>query len=136
VANLFLKVNNDFDDLPAVANSATQFLRSKSASSDVIFAANLAIEEIVTNIVKYGYDDALNHEITIRLDVTANTLNIEICDDGKEFDPFNQPEQGIVLASKEPNIGGLGIYFVRRMLDTCEYDRRDGRNIVRLSKKL
>ena len=83
MADLFLKVTNDFDDLPMVANSATQFLKSKSASSEVIFAANLAIEEIVTNIVKCGYDDALKHEITIRLDVTANTLNIEICDDGK-----------------------------------------------------
>ena len=136
MANVVLKINNDFDDLRAAAGSAKQFLESKSVSSHVIFAANLAIEEIVTNIVKYGYDDALKHEITLRLEVTENTLNIEICDDGREFNPFNQPEPGISLQPKDPNIGGLGILFVRKMLDVCVYNRRDGRNTVKLSKKL
>ena len=136
MAKFVLKINNDFDDLRAAADPATQFLESKSASSRVIFAANLAIEEIVTNIIKYGYDDSLKHEITVHLDVTENMLNIEICDDGKEFDPFSQPEPDISLASKEPKIGGLGIHFVRKMLDACAYNRHDGRNIVKLSKKL
>jgi anti-sigma regulatory factor (Ser/Thr protein kinase) len=136
VSDFVLKINSDFDDLPAAADAATQFLESNKASPDVIFAANLAIEEIVTNIIKYGYDDALKHEITVRLDVTENMLNIEICDDGKEFNPFNQPEPDISLSPEEPQIGGLGIHFVRKMLDACAYDRRDGRNIVKLSKKL
>ena len=131
-----LKINNDFDDLRAAADSATQFLKSNNASSEVIFAANLAIEEIVTNVIKYGFDDASKHEIAVRLEMTENTLNIEICDHGKEFNPFNQPEPDISLPSKEPKIGGLGVHFVRKMLDACAYDRRDGRNIVRLSRKL
>jgi two-component sensor histidine kinase len=58
VTHFVLKINNDFDDLRAAADSATQFLKSNNASSEVIFAANLAIEEIVTNIIKYGFDDA------------------------------------------------------------------------------
>ena len=136
MTHFVLKINNDFDDLRAAADSATQFLKSYNASAEVIFAANLAVEEIVTNAIKYGYDDALKHEIAIRLEMTENTLNIEICDDGKEFNPFNEPEPDISLPPKELKIGGLGVYLVRKMLDACSYDRRDGRNMVRLSKKL
>jgi len=136
VTHFVLKINNDFDDLRAATDSATQFLRSNNASPEVIFAANLAMEEIVTNIIKYGYGDALKHEIAVRLEMTESMLDVEICDDGKEFNPFNQPEADILLPSKEPKIGGLGVHFVRKMLDACAYERRDGRNMVRLSKKL
>ena len=136
MSDVVLRINSDFDYLAAAADATTQFLESNNASPDVIFAANLAIEEIVTNIIKYGYDDALKHEITVRLDLTENMLNIEICDDGKEFNPFNQAEPDTSLPPGEPQIGGLGIHFVRKVLDACAYDRRDGRNIVKLSKKL
>ncbi|HEY5705080.1 MAG TPA: ATP-binding protein [Terrimicrobiaceae bacterium] len=136
MSDFILKINNDFDALPAAAEAVTQFLESNNASPDVVFAANLAIEEIVTNIIKYGYDDALKHEITVRLEVTENTLNLEICDDGKEFNPFDQPEPDISDPSEGSRIGGLGIHFVRKMVDVCAYHRRDGRNIVKLRRKL
>jgi anti-sigma regulatory factor (Ser/Thr protein kinase) len=136
VPDIVFKINSDFDELPAAAAAATQFLESHSASASVIFAANLAIEEIVTNTIKYGYDDAHTHEIIVRLEMTPNTLTIEICDDGKEFNPFNQPEPDISLRSEGPRIGGLGVHFVRRMLDTFAYDRRNGRNVVKLGKRL
>jgi serine/threonine-protein kinase RsbW len=134
VADFFLKIKSDFDDLPAAADAATQFLESNNAFPGVIFAASLAIEEIVTNIIKYGYDDALKNEITVRLALLENMLEIEICDDGEEFNPFNQPEPDVSSGARR--IGGLGIHFVRNMLDTCSYERRNGRNIVKLSKKL
>lgn len=134
MADFVLKINSDFDDLPAAADAATQFLESNNASPDVVFAASLAIEEIVTNIIKYGYDDALKNEITVRLALLENMLEIEICDDGEEFNPFNQPEPDVSSGARQ--IGGLGIHFVRNMLDTYSYERRDGRNIVKLSKKL
>jgi len=134
VSDFVLKINSDFDYLPAAADAATQFLESNNASPDVVFAASLAIEEIVTNIIKYGYDDALKNEITVRLALLENMLEIEICDDGEEFNPFNQPEPDVSSGARQ--IGGLGIHFVRNMLDNYSYERRDGRNIVKLSKKL
>ena len=92
-----------------------QLLESNHAPSEVIFAANLAIEENATNIIKYGYDDDLKHEIAIGLEMTENLLIIEISD-GKEFNPFDRPEADILLPTKEPKIGGLGVHLVRRML--------------------
>lgn len=136
VSDLVFKIRNDFDDLPAVASAATQFLEKNEIPPDVIFAANLAIEEIVTNTIKYGYGDMLEHEIAIRLSLTTDALKIEICDDGNEFDPFSQPEPNLRIPCNQREIGGLGIHFVRNMLDAFAYVRRDGRNIVSLTKRL
>ena len=106
----------------------------RNISSQAIFAANLAIEEIVSNVLKYGYHDASEHEITIGLTLAENTLEIEISDDGRAFDPFNQPVAHASHAAHR--IGGLGIHLIRNMLDRCEYKRHNGRNIIRLTKGL
>lgn len=135
-SDLTLRIPNTFDALTTAAEETTRFLEENSASPDAVFAANLAIEELVTNIVKYGYDDSAAHEIVIALSVLNNELRIEISDDGHEFNPFDQPEPDTTLPAEERPIGGLGIHFVRNMLDDCAYCRTDGKNIVTLSKKI
>lgn len=135
MAELILSIRNSLGELSVAANSATQFLQSMNVSRGVIFAANLAIEEIITNTIKYGYDDELAHEIVLRLDLSESVLRIEISDDGREFNPFDQPEPALVPSPEGPSIGGLGIHFVRKMLDSRAYCRRGGRNIIKLSKR-
>ena len=83
MAELILSIRNSLGELSVAANSATQFLQSMNVSRGVIFAANLAIEEIITNTIKYGYDDELAHEIVLRLNLSESVLHIEISDDGR-----------------------------------------------------
>jgi len=135
-SDLTLRLPNSYDALATAADDTTGFLETHSATPDAVFAANLAIEELVTNIIKYGYDDDAAHEITIRLAVSGSELQIEITDDGHEFNPFDQPEPDTSLATEDRPIGGLGIHFVRNMLDGCAYTRSAGRNTVILKKKL
>lgn len=134
-SDLTLRLPNSFDALSAAADDTAGFLETHSAPPDAVFAANLAIEELVTNIIKYGYDDTDTHEIVIRLAVSDNELRIEISDDGHAFNPFDQPEPDTSLPAEERPIGGLGIHFVRNMLDECKHTRNEGRNIVTLTKK-
>jgi len=136
VADLSLSLQNDFGELPSLAENVSIFLESHQAPDETVFAANLAIEELVTNIIKYGYDDRDAHTISLRLSLTPESLQIEIRDDGHEFNPFNQPEPDTTLPANERDIGGLGIHFVRKMLDSCDYCRQDGTNIVTVTKKL
>ena len=63
---LAFKIRNDLNDLRGVAAATTEFLEARRASQEVIFAANLAIEEMVSNTVKYGYSDGLQHQIDIQ----------------------------------------------------------------------
>jgi anti-sigma regulatory factor (Ser/Thr protein kinase) len=136
VAELPLTIRNDLDGVSEATKATTRFLEANKASPEVVFAANLAIEEIVTNAIKYAYSDTKQHEMTVRLCLTASALEIEITDDGNEFDPFAHPQPDLSLPPSQRPIGGLGIHFVRNMLDACSYVRREGRNIVRLTKKL
>ena len=136
MADLSLSLRNDFSELPALAENVTTFLESNEAPPEAVFAANLAIEELVTNIVKYGYDDQDPHVIEMKLSLQDNVLAIEIRDDGHEFNPFDRPEPDTSLPAAERDIGGLGIHFVRKMLDSCTYLREDGMNIVTVTKNL
>jgi serine/threonine-protein kinase RsbW len=91
VAALALKIRNDLNDLRGVSIATTEFLESNGASPEAIFAANLAIEEMVSNTIKYGYSDSLRHHIEIDLLLDDNALEIEIRDDGHHFDPCAYP---------------------------------------------
>ena len=133
---LAFKVRNDLNDLRGVAAATTEFLETNRASPEVIFAANLAIEEMVSNTIKYGYSDGLEHQIEIQLLLGASDLEIEICDDGGPFDPFAYPAPRPSPPGDKRQAGGLGIHFVRNILDGFNYVRREGQNIVRLTKRL
>jgi len=134
VAELTLLLRNSFDELPRLAESATAFLEDHEASPEVVFAINLALEELITNIVKYGYDDEGEHEIFVRLARREGAVELEIRDDGHVFNPFDQPEPDTSLPAEEREIGGLGIHFVRQMLDSHHYERCEGHNVVVLTK--
>jgi serine/threonine-protein kinase RsbW len=136
VPALALKIRNDLNNLPGIAVAATEFLETNGASQEVIFAANLAIEEMVSNTIKYGFSDDLQHQIEIQLSLSTSVLEIEIRDDGGPFDPFAYPAPSLSLPSDQRKTGGLGIHFVRNILDGFNYMRREGQNIVRLTKRL
>jgi len=131
-----LRLRNDFSELSALADATTNFLEENQTGLDAVFAANLAIEELVTNIIKYGYDDEAVHEISVHIAKNADTVHIRVCDDGHEFNPFDHPEPDTTLPAEQREIGGLGIHFVRNMLDSCDYRREGDTNIVTIIKKL
>ncbi len=134
-AETLLRLQNDFSELPATAVKVAEFLESQGTPSDMVFAADLAIEELVTNIIKYGYDDTEPHEILVRLSLPEGNLVIQLEDDGHPFNPFDRPTPDIHAPVEERQIGGLGIHFVKNLLDTCEYRRTNDRNVVTLTKK-
>jgi serine/threonine-protein kinase RsbW len=135
VSALAFKIRNDLNDLVALAGATTEFLESNGASPEVIFAANLTLEEMVSNTIKYAYGDGLEHQIEVQLLLGANALEIEIRDDGRPFDPCAHPEPSSSAVGDKREVGGLGIHFVRNILDSFNYVRRDGKNVVRVTKR-
>jgi sigma-B regulation protein RsbU (phosphoserine phosphatase) len=95
---------------------------------------NLALEEWVVNVIQYGYTDALEHRIELRLWRDAREVRVVIEDDGRAFDPTAYAEADTSLSVAERPIGGLGIHFIRKMMDRFTYRRDDGHNIVTLTK--
>lgn len=99
-------------------------------------AADLALEEHLTNVMEYAYDDRREHEIRVRLDVNGAHLVVEVEDDGRAFDPTQAPEADTSLPLDQRPIGGLGIHFIRRCMDEVRYQRQANRNVLRMIKRL
>jgi len=97
----------------------------------------LALDEVVTNIVKYAYRDDGRHEITIRCVLRGSALETTIEDDGIAFDPLlaaPAPDLDSPVASRR--VGGLGVHFLRNLMSEVSYQRLAGRNRLTLKQEL
>jgi anti-sigma regulatory factor (Ser/Thr protein kinase) len=102
----------------------------------VLQAADLALEEHVTNVFKHAYTDTAPHEIRVRLSRGGGALHVEVEDDGRAFNPLEAPPVDTSIPLEERPIGGLGIHLMRRFMDELDYRREGSRNILRMTKRL
>ena len=131
---LEISVANDLRGISSAAARIDAFCTAHGLASRICFAVTLVVDELVTNTIGYGYDDNGEHRIDLALRIEGGTLTVEIADDGRVFDPFRAPEQDMSASMEERARGGLGIYLVRKTMDTVAYRRKDGRNVVTLTK--
>ncbi len=133
---LHLRVENRHDELDRVSAAIEEFAEEAEWPLDLVFKINLALEEIVINVMNYGHEDGL-HEIDISLIADGNSLTIEIVDDGRPFDPLTDaPKPDVDAELEDRNIGGLGIHLVRKMMDDVRYRREEGKNHLTLVTSL
>lgn len=135
--NIRLKLINQVSELDKLVASLEEIGAAWNIPPKVIMELNLSLEELFTNIVFYAYETPEEHAITIDYQLPEERiLQVTITDDGK---PFNLLESSAnELLGKpidERKIGGLGIHFVREMMDKVDYKRVDNKNIVILTKK-
>ncbi len=119
---------NKIRDLSRMPELVAQLAEQQGLSEDVVFGMNVALDEMLSNIIKYGYTDDAIHEIRIRLSVAGPMLIAEIEDDGQPFDPCAAPPVDIDAPMEERKVGGLGIHIVRSLMAEVGYARVDGRN--------
>lgn len=93
----------------------------------------LAFDEIVCNIAKYG---GCKQPIAIHVSVTDTEVSAYVIDDGVEFDPLQMPEPDTTSGIEERAVGGLGIFLVKKMMDSVVYERRDQHNRLSFAKRL
>lgn len=101
----------------------------------VIADVCIALDEILTNIVDYGYTDDAEHEIRITLQVLDNSLEALIEDDGVPFNPLTSAAPDLGAPLQPRRVGGVGIHFVRKLMDEVAYDRVGDRNRLVLRKR-
>lgn len=98
---------------------------------------NLAVEEVVSNIIMYAYTDESGHHIKLHFEQDDEQLRITIKDDGKHYDWLQNNKKVDIHASvEEREIGGLGIHLLKNIMDEVNYRREENMNVVTLIKKI
>ena len=101
------------------------------------FKIRLSIEEAVENVVRYAYDGGLGWiEVGTELDAEGVMLTILLKDAGVPFNPLDKPDPDITLPAADREIGGLGIFMTKKVMDDVSYEYKDGQNILTLKKRL
>ena len=131
-----LVLSNDIRQIPELAAFVEALAEELSLNPAEAMSLNLALEEAVTNVMMYAYPAGVTGQVELDVDALPGRLVFELSDSGVPFDPTAAPDADISLGVEERPIGGLGIFLVRQIMDSVEYARRGGKNILTLKKKL
>jgi serine/threonine-protein kinase RsbW len=129
-----LTINNKIEELDTVTNTLNLLSGLWEISDDVIFHINLAVEEILANIILYGYENQTKAKINIEFEFDYEKLLVRIRDTAKQFNPIDVEDPDTELSIEERQIGGLGIYLVKTLIDEVNYNRLDSENQLTLIK--
>jgi sigma-B regulation protein RsbU (phosphoserine phosphatase) len=133
---LSMVVTNDRRELARIGERVERFASESRLSSDHAASLNLVLDELVSNVIKYGYDDQAPHEIHVTIEIQGDLMTVSVEDDGKPFNPVEAPLPNLDLPIEERPIGGLGVLLIRSLVDVLDYRRERGRNIVTLKKRV
>ena len=133
---LILTLKNDLSELARIAEAIEAHGESHGWPAKWIMNVNLSLDELITNIVSYGYQDSEEHEIRVTLTDRSGSLVVVLEDDGIAFDPFTTaPEPDLEASVEERRIGGLGVYFVKTLMDEATHERVDNHNRITLIQR-
>lgn len=112
-----------------------EFCRAQRVPDGARQAADLALEEHLTNVMSYGFAPGSSRHVAVRLCVENECLRAEVADTGKPYDPLATPLVDISVPLADKPIGKLGVHLMRQFMDELSYAREGGRNVLRMKKR-
>ena len=131
-----IRLKNQLNELESITKYLDELACLWDLSIPFTITLTLVLEEAFTNIVNYGYKDDESHEIEIVFEKQNNRLFINLIDDGIPYDPTLTADPDINLSAEEREIGGLGVFLIRKMMDKVNYQRQEGCNILKMEKTI
>ena len=124
-------------NLKQVLAFVDEFLEQLGCSLQYQMRLDVVVEELYVNIASYAYPES-SGKATIRIEAEGQppVVSITLIDNGVPYDPLAKPDPDITLAAHERQIGGLGIFMSKKIMDHMRYSRREGKNILTVTKKL
>ena len=136
---LSIVLKNDSYELERLSAALDDFADRHEVSDRARFHLQLCLEEMVLNVINYGFDDEGEHEIHVdfRFHIDSRVVTVDILDDGREFDPLTQvPKPDTEAKLEDRTVGGLGVHFVRTFMDEANYRHEGGKNRLTLTKNV
>jgi len=131
-----LLIKNDVHDVSKFSTFMKSVLEKLDIEKSLARQLRLAVEEAVVNVIDYAYPAGQEGDIEIQIMSDGKTLKTIIIDSGVAFDPTAKEKADTSLSIEDRQIGGLGILLVRELMDTINYERENGKNILTLIKNI
>jgi anti-sigma regulatory factor (Ser/Thr protein kinase) len=131
-----LSVAGNHEGIEQLLREVQAFAGRHASLASVQADLGVVLDEVVSNIVKYGYGSGPTRPVDVGLRLEDDVLRVEIADEAASFDPLARPRPDTDQSIEERPIGGLGIHLVRQLMDDVRYRREAGRNILTLTKRL
>ena len=132
-----LSIEAAVENLDAVQSFVDERLEALGCSMKAQMQIDVAVEEIFVNIASYAYHPEIG-PVTVRveLDEDKRSVSLTFLDQGRPYDPLAKPDPDVTLSAEDRQIGGLGIFMVKKSMDDMRYEYRDGQNILTITKRL
>ncbi len=132
-----LTVDAAIENIPAVTAFVEEQLEQYNCPMKAQMQIDIAIDELFSNIAQYAYTPKTG-KATVRVEVTENPMAVVITfiDNGVPYDPLAKADPNVSLPADERQIGGLGIFMVKKSMDDISYEYKDGQNILTIKKHI
>ena len=134
--NAEFQLANTLAAVPDLLDYLDQTLVAMDVSDSDAFQVKLALEELVTNAINYGFDTGQTSELEVKLRREKGELICELIDHGRMFNPLDVVEPDLMQDVDHREVGGLGVFFVRQVMDDVSYERVGTMNVMHLRKTL
>jgi anti-sigma regulatory factor (Ser/Thr protein kinase) len=132
---LSIHFKNDVSEIEKLHSVVELFSKANNLPDKMKININLVLEELISNIIFYGYEDHEEHLVYVDFSLRDGVLSIVIEDDGMAFNPLNAPKVDVDAYLDDRPIGGLGIHFVKTLTESVAYARREEKNILSIKMK-
>jgi anti-sigma regulatory factor (Ser/Thr protein kinase) len=127
-------IRNEIAELATLRDSLERIGAELGVPGKPLMQLQVALDEIASNVIKYGWPDGGNHELSVRITGQQDRIEVEIVDDGREFDPRQAPSSEPRPAGRRQP-GGLGVHLVKQLVDRLDYERVSGHNRTVMTKQ-
>ena len=132
-----ISIHTEVDDVSKGIIPIVKFLEELEVDHKVIYKVELALEELLVNVASYAYVPGTGEiDIEYYVQDDPKMIVISISDEGKAFNPLENKDPDTTLPSEERQIGGLGVFLVKKTMDEVEYNRKNGKNVLIIKKAI
>ena len=131
-----LTLPNDINTIPQLNEYIDSVCEDMGLDMATSMSLNLALEEAVVNVMNYAYPKGSKGDVDIRALCDGAQMKFVLIDSGTPFDPTKHQTPDVQLPADERAIGGLGIFLVTQIMDNVSYERRNEKNILKLTKNI
>ena len=129
---LFIRIKNRISEIAHVSQQLKHYARRHQLPQKAVNKIDLALDEILNNVINYSYDDLDEHEIQVQIMLQNDQIIITVRDDGRKFNPLDVPSDDTISPLQERPIGGLGIHLFKNVMDEVEYSYEKNQNCLKM----